>query len=64
MVKVDPLVYKYAREYIGPTNGVHLTDARWVHAQSSSSNMFLADLGHTPIKYDYIAHDRFSYLGI
>ena len=64
MVEADSVVYKYTREYFGlvATNGVHLTDARGVRTQSSTSNMFLADVGHIPIKYYYVAHHCFSYL--
>ena len=67
IVEIDPMVYKYAREYFGlaAPHAVHLTDARgWVHEQSSASNPFLANLGQTPTKYDYVIHDCFSGGGV
>ena len=55
MVEVDSVVYEYAREYFGlaATDIVHLTDARWVHAQSCTSDMFLVNLKQISIKHDY-----------
>jgi hypothetical protein len=67
IVEIDPVVYKYAREYFGlaAPHAVHLTDARgWVHEQSNISNPFLANLGKTPTKYDYVIHDCFSGGGV
>ncbi len=67
VVEIDPVVYKYAREYFGlaAPHAVHITDARvWVHEQSTVSNPLLTNLGQTPAKYDYVIHDCFSGGGV
>ena len=66
IVEVDPVVYKYAREYfdLAAPHAVHLTDARgWVHEQSTVSPLF-TNLGQSPTKYDYVIHDCFSGGGV
>ena len=67
IVEIDPIVYKYAREYfdLAEPHSVHITDARrWVHEQSTVSNPLLSNLGQTPTKYDYVIHDCFSGGGV
>ncbi|KIJ31255.1 hypothetical protein M422DRAFT_186191 [Sphaerobolus stellatus SS14] len=58
VVEIDPVVYKYAREYFGlpEPQAVHLEDARqWVHDHTEAS---------PNDTFDYVIHDCFSGGGV
>ncbi|KAF8320325.1 S-adenosyl-L-methionine-dependent methyltransferase, partial [Clavulina sp. PMI_390] len=62
VVEIDPVVYKFARQYFGmhEPRSVHIEDARaWVHSRILNQATQLPEF-----QYDYIIHDCFSGGGV
>jgi len=65
VVEIDPVVYRFARQYFGLSqpSDVYIADARkWVHHRAMS--IAIGGAPNSPKSFDLVVHDCFSGDGV